>query len=192
LTLNQRLILASGSPRRQDLLREAGIAFEVQPAHIDEGRFPGEPPLQYACRLAQEKAQAVAGRFAGRFVLGADTIVLIDDEVLGKPRDAADARRMLRMLSGRGHRVTTAVSLVLPSGIADGRHSTTHVYFKEIEEEEIHAYVAGGEPMDKAGAYAIQGGARPWVQRIDGEYSNVVGLPLSLVTEMLREGGFLR
>jgi septum formation protein len=183
------LILASSSPRRQELLREAGIAFECYPAHIAEERRPGEAPVAYACRLAREKAEAVAQRFPGRQVLGADTIVVVDDQVLEKPRDPDDAARMLRLLSGRGHQVTTAVSLISPSGGSGTRSSTTDVYFREITNEEILSYVRSGEPMDKAGAYAIQGGAGPWVQRIQGEYSTVVGLPLPLVTELLRAAG---
>jgi septum formation protein len=186
----QVLILASSSPRRQELLREAGFVFEVHPAHVPEERLAGEPPLQYACRLAREKAEAVAECFPGRYVLGADTIVVVGDEVLEKPRDAQDAARMLRLLSGRGHQVITAVSLVRPEGQGDTRTSTTQVYFCEVAEEEIRCYISSGEPMDKAGAYAIQGGAAQWIQRIEGEYSNVVGLPLSLVREMLRAGGF--
>jgi len=189
--LNQLLILASASPRRQDLLREAGIRFDVHPAHIDESRAAGESPLQYACRVAREKALAVARDFPHRYVLGADTIVTLDNEVLGKPRDAEDAARMLRLLSNREHEVTTAVSLVLPSTSLDTRYLTTRVRFRKIDEAEIHAYVACGEPMDKAGAYAIQGGAQRWTVGIDGDYSNVVGLPLSMVTEMLREGGHI-
>ena len=190
LAANQHvLILASASPRRQELLRGAGIAFEVHPAHIAEERLAHEAPRAYACRLAQEKAQAVAAKSPGRFVLGADTIVVAGGEVLEKPQDAADAARMLHLLSGRGHEVTTAVSLVSPEGAADTRCATTEVFFRKLQEQEIERYVAGGEPMDKAGAYAIQGGAGPWVQRIEGEYSNVVGLPVSLVTEMLRSRG---
>jgi septum formation protein len=185
------LILASSSPRRQELLREAGIAFEVHPAHINEDQHEGEPPLDYALRLAREKAQAVAVRYPQRSVLGADTIVVVDREVLGKPRDPADAGRMLRRLSGRSHSVTTAVCLILPSGDAETRYSSTQVYFRQLAEPEIQQYVAGGEPMDKAGAYAIQGGAARWTDRIEGEYSNVVGLPLSLVTDMLRTNGLL-
>jgi septum formation protein len=186
----QALILASASPRRQELLREAGIAFDVHPAHVPEERVAGEPPVEYACRLAREKAQAVAQQFPGRFVLGADTIVVVDDEVLEKPRDVKDAARMLRLLSGRGHHVTTAVSLINPKGAVDTRCATTRVYFRKLEQEEIERYIACHEPMDKAGAYAIQGGAGKWTQRVDGEYSNVVGLPLSLVREMLRANGF--
>jgi septum formation protein len=192
LAKNQHvLILASASPRRQELLREAGVVFEVYPAHIVEERAEKEAPRAYACRLAREKAQAVAAQFPGRFVLGADTIVVVEDQVLEKPRGAADAARMLRLLSGRGHQVTTAVSLASPEGGADTRCATTEVFFRQLRDEEIERYVAAGEPMDKAGAYAIQGGAGPWVQRIEGEYSNVVGLPLSLVKEMLRSRGLV-
>ncbi len=186
----QVLILASSSPRRQELLRDAGFLFEVHPAHVPEERAAGESPLQYACRLAREKAQAVARDFPGRYVLGADTVVVVEDQVLEKPRDAQDAARMLHLLSGKGHQVITAVSLVRPEGNSDTRTSTTQVYFREVAEEEIVRYVSSGEPMDKAGAYAIQGGAAQWIQRIEGEYSNVVGLPLSLVKEMLRARGF--
>jgi len=191
LASGQGLILASSSPRRQELLRSAGIPFEARPPHIPEDRLPGEPALEYACRVAREKAQAVARECPNRYVLGADTIVTVDNEILGKPRDAEDARRMLRLLSNRGHEVTTAVCLVRPSGAVDNRYRTTRVGFRKIEEEEIRAYVASGEPMDKAGAYAIQSGAQRWTQAIDGEYSNVVGLPLSLVREMLCAGGFM-
>jgi septum formation protein len=184
------LILASASPRRQDLLREAGIQFEVSPAHIMEQRQNGERPLDYALRLAREKAEAVAQRFPGKYVLGADTIVVVEDEVLEKPRDHTDAARMLRRLSGRAHQVTTAVSLITPDKQKDTRACTTRVFFRELKEEEIQQYIATQEPMDKAGAYAIQGGAARWTSRMEGEYSNVVGLPLSLVTEMLRANGY--
>jgi septum formation protein len=186
------LILASASPRRQELLREAGIAFEVHAADINENHVPGELPLEYARRLSREKAQAVATIYPQRYVLGADTIVVISSEVLGKaevlgkPKNPADAVRMLRLLSGRGHEVTTAVSLVMPDTRIETRNCTTQVAFRKLTEDEIQQYVAGGEPMDKAGAYAIQGGASLWIERTEGEYSNVVGLPLSVVTEMLR------
>jgi septum formation protein len=185
------LILASSSPRRQELLRQTGIAFEVFAPHINEDQRPGEAPLKYALRLAREKAQAVAQHRPQRAVLGADTIVVMGGEVFGKPTDPADATRMLRRLSDRAHEVTTAVSLALPGGGNDTRSCTTQVYFRKLTEDEIQQYVAGGEPMDKAGAYAIQGGASRWTDRIEGEYSNVVGLPLSLVTEMLRANGLL-
>ena len=183
----QVLILASSSPRRRELLRDAGIPIEVHAAKIREERIVGEAPAQYACRLAQEKAQAVAREFPGKYVLGADTIVVVGDEVLEKPRDAEDAARMLRLLSGREHQVTTGVSLIDPDGNIDTRSSTAYVHFRKLADDEIHGYVSSGEPMDKAGAYAIQGGAGPWIERVEGEYSNVVGLPLSLVKEMLRD-----
>jgi len=185
------LILASSSPRRQELLRQTGINFEVMAPHINEDQRPGEAPLEYALRLASEKAQTVARHRPLGPVLGADTIVVVDGEVLGKPADAADAVRMLRRLSARAHQVSTAVSLALPEGGADTRSCTTQVYFRKLTEDEIQQYVAGGEPMDKAGAYAIQGGAARWADRIEGEYSNVVGFPLSLVTDMLRTNGLL-
>jgi len=186
------LILASSSPRRQELLREAGIAFAAHAPHINEDQRAGEPPLEYALRLAREKAQAVAQHYPQSYVVGADTIVVIDNDVLGKPCDAADAARILRLLSGRGHQVTTAVAVVSPGGNTETRSTTTEVFFRKLTEDEIQQYVAGGEPMDKAGAYAIQGGAARWTDRIVGEYSNVVGLPLSLVTEMLRKSGLLQ
>ncbi len=188
--MTQTLILASSSPRRQELLRQAGITFEVFPAHIAEERRPGETPLDYALRLAREKAQSVAGRFPQRYVLGADTIVVVDNQLLEKPRDREDAARMLRLLSGREHQVTTAVSLVAPDGHTDARACTTQVHFRKLGEGEIQQYIATDEPMDKAGAYAIQGGASRWTSRMEGDYSNVVGLPVSLVTEMLRANGF--
>lgn len=191
------LILASSSPRRQELLREIGIPFQVHAANINEDQLAGEAPIAYALRLAQEKAQAVAAQYPQNYVLGADTIVVVDGEVLGKPIDHADAARILQRLSGRAHDVTTAVSLIAPFKVAPGtlaetRASTTKVYFREIAEAEIQQYVAGGEPMDKAGAYAIQGGASRWTDRIEGEFSNVVGLPLSLVTEMLKTTGLMK
>lgn len=184
------LILASASPRRQELLREAGIDFAVHPAHIPEVRKPQEAPSDYAMRLAREKASKVAEQFPRAWVLGADTIVVVDEQVLEKPHDNSDAARMLRMLSGRAHQVTTAVSLITPEKRIDTRACTTEVYFRQLEEKEIQEYIAGGEPMDKAGAYAIQGGAARWVTHLDGDYSNVVGLPLPLLTGMLRTSGF--
>jgi len=186
------LILASSSPRRQELLREIGIPFQVHAANINEDQMLREDPIAYALRLAQAKAEAVAVQYPQSYVLGADTIVVVDGEVLGKPKDREDAARMLGVLSGRGHEVTTAVSVVAPGTLVETRASTTKVYFRELSEDEIQRYVAGGEPMDKAGAYAIQGGASRWTDRIEGEFSNVVGLPLSLVTDMLRTNGLLK
>ncbi|MGZ4856667.1 MAG: Maf family protein [Candidatus Angelobacter sp.] len=186
------LILASSSPRRQELLREIGVPFRVHAAHINEDQITGEAPGAYALRLAREKAEAVAVQYPQSYVIGADTIVVVDGEVLGKPKDQGDAVRMLWRLSGRGHEVTTAVSVVAPGTLAETRASTTKVYFRELAEDEIQRYVAGGEPMDKAGAYAIQGGASRWADRIEGEFSNVVGLPLSLVTDMLKTTGLMK
>lgn len=185
------LILASSSPRRQELLCQAGVLFQVHAAHINEDQIAGEDAREYAIRLAREKAQAVSKHYPQSYVLGADTIVVVDGEVLGKPKDHADAQRILRRLSGRGHEVTTAVSLIAPGTRTETRACTTKVYFRELTEDEIQQYVASGEPMDKAGAYAIQGGAARWTDRIEGEWSNVVGLPLSLVTDLLRTNGLL-
>jgi len=188
----RKLILASGSPRRQQLLREAGIQFEAYAPDISEEQHPGEQATDYALRLAQEKAEKVAQQFPQHVVLAADTIVVVDGQSLGKPSDERDAERMLRLLSGRSHQVTTAVSVVVPGKPGHTNSRTTEVHFRDVTAREIQEYIATGEPMDKAGAYAIQGGAAPWVVRVDGEYSNVVGLPLSLVTEMLHTCGFLQ
>ncbi len=193
------LILASASPRRQELLRCAGIPFTVHPADIDEAPLAGEAPRECAERLAQEKALAVFQRNPQQCVLGADTMVVVDEVILGKPRDADDAARMLRLLSGRTHAVITGVCVVGPATspqLPVARESktaseTTLVTMCEISEEEIRCYIATGEPMDKAGAYAIQGMASRWIPRIDGDYSNVVGLPVALVYRLLRERGAL-
>ena len=188
------LVLASASPRRQELLRNAGIIFEVQPAHIPEDPLPGESAKECAERLAREKALAVAGQRPdlrpNDCVLGADTVVVVDGEILGKPSDAADAARMLRRLSGREHQVITGVCLVV-SGQCSVVSETTSVTMSEISEKEIADYVASGEPMDKAGAYAIQGVASRWIPRIEGDYSNVVGLPVALAWGMLRTAGVM-
>lgn len=182
------LVLASTSPRRQELLRNAGIAFEVQPAHIPEDPLPGEGAKECAERLAREKALAVARQRPRDWVLAADTVVVVDNQILGKPADAADAARMLRMLSGRTHQVITGVCLVV-SGQWSLASETTLVTMSQISDHDISDYVASGEPMDKAGAYAIQGIASRWIPRIDGDYSNVVGLPVALVCRMLQEHG---
>ena len=180
------LVLASASPRRQELLRNAGINFEVQPANIPENALHGEAAKDCAERLARDKALAVARQRPHDSVLGADTVVVVDGQLLGKPSGAADAARMLRLLSGREHQVITGVCLVV-SGQWSVASQTTSVTMSEITEKEIADYVASGEPMDKAGAYAIQGIASRWIPRIEGDYSNVVGLPVALVFEMLRE-----
>ncbi len=193
------LVLASFSPRRQELLRNAGIPCTVYPANIPELPLAGEHPRACAERLAREKARATLRQQAGNVVLGADTIVVVDDEILGKPRDQADARRMLRRLSGRTHQVITGVCLVRPplgtgnqkvgTGFEDTRSETTLVTMTNLSDDDIQAYIATGEPMDKAGAYAIQGIASRWIPRIEGDYCNVVGLPVALVHRMLQEHG---
>jgi septum formation protein len=184
------LILASASPRRAELLRRAGIPFRVEVSNLEEARNPGETPRGYAERLARDKARLVAQRFPAEPVLAADTIVIVDNAVLEKPADASDAARMLRSLSARAHEVTTGVCLIAPNAAGkkeDVRSETTRVFFREMTEAEIAAYIATGEPMDKAGAYAIQGGAAQWVEKIEGDYDNVVGLPLARVKRMLQE-----
>ena len=209
------LVLASASPRRQELLRNAGIDFEVQPADVDETPLAGEGARECAVRLAREKALAVWRKRPEDVVLGADTIVVVDGAILGKPVDAEDAARMLRLLSGRVHRVITGVCVVVAgvrsqeSGIGEKSgvrtfaseipksencelrtgSETTLVTMNALSAEEIREYVATGEPMDKAGAYAIQGRASRWIPRIEGDYSNVVGLPVALVYRMLRDAG---
>jgi septum formation protein len=189
-----RLVLASASPRRAELLQTAGIAFDVIPADIDEGMLRGEPAEEYVRRVARQKAEATARLAPARVVLGADTIVVVDDAVMGKPVDNADARRMLTALSGRTHTVLTAVCLVNPVAPVEQVRSCvarTQVDFVPLSEAEITWYVASGEPADKAGAYAIQGLASRFVSGIQGSYSNVVGLPVSLVYELCREAGLL-
>ena len=188
------LILASASPRRAELLRSAGIEFRVHAAEITETRRTNESPRHFAMRLAGEKAAAVAAlEAAGLYVLGADTIVVVDQHVLGKPADGSDAKRMLRLLSGRAHQVITGVCLrgQDSGGVAfnDLRLESTGVRFEPLSAREIDDYVATGEPLDKAGAYAIQGRASRWISGIQGDYCNVVGLPVALVYRMLREHG---
>ena len=179
------LILASASPRRAELLRAAGIMFEAVPANIDETPLAGEAPHAHVLRLAEEKARAAAAQRPEAVVLGADTVVVVGDRMLGKPRDQADAAAMLQMLSGREHQVLTGVTLVSPTAVKTGV-DVTNVQFARLTDTEIAWYVASGEPMDKAGAYAIQGLASRFVDRIDGSYSNVVGLPVPLVYRLLK------
>lgn len=178
------LVLASQSPRRSEILRQAGIPFLVQPASVDETQLAGEDPEAYVERLAEAKALA-APAGPEDLVLGADTAVVIDGQTLGKPIDTADAVRMLQLLSGRWHQVITGICIKSPQGLIRDR-SVTGVWFAELLPEEIQEYVASGEPMDKAGAYAIQGLASKFVCRIDGCYWNVVGLPVVLVYQHLR------
>lgn len=185
---HDRLILASASPRRRALLQEAGVAFDAIAVDVDERPQAGEAPDVYVQRLAQEKAMAGRAQHAGALVLGADTTVVIGQEILAKPADDADAARMLERLSGRAHEVLTGVALI-GSGADRVAIDRTRVWFKPLTTDEIAQYVATGEPRDKAGAYAIQGGAAAFVERIEGSYSNVVGLPMAIVLQLLREAG---
>ncbi len=181
-----KLILASASPRRAEILRSVGWPFEALPAHIDESRQDGEKADAYVERVARVKAEAVAARSPGSLVLGADTVVVVDDQILGKPRNEADAQRMLRVLNGRWHQVLTGMALV---NVADGQskvsHEVTEVRFAEMSDEEIDWYLATAEPMDKAGAYAIQGHGALFIKEIRGEYFNVVGLPVRLLYRLI-------
>jgi septum formation protein len=180
------LILASASPRRRELLAQAGYRFAVEASSIDETRRAGEEAIRFATRLAREKATEIFTRHASEavLVLGADTVVVCDAEIMGKPADAADAERMLRLLAGRTHHVVTGLAVVWGEG-AEVAAEVTQVTMNTISPGEIAAYVAGGEPMDKAGAYAIQGFAGRWIPRINGCYFNVVGLPLALVASLI-------
>lgn len=184
--MNPRVILASGSPRRRELLTLIGIEHEVRPADIDESLAAGESPRAYADRLARAKALAAAG--PGVVAIGCDTIVVVDGQVLGKPRDVADATRMLRLLSGRSHLVMTAVAVAFDGGIA-GDVVQVGVTFRQLRPEEIADYIRTGEPMDKAGAYGIQGFGATIVDRVDGDYFAVMGLPLNRLVRLLEAVG---
>jgi septum formation protein len=198
---SNRLVLASASPRRQEILRNAGIPFIVEVTSVVEQPLPGENPKAMVERLAREKAFSAAERHRDAWVLGADTTVVVDQNILEKPRDSEDAARMLRLLARRTHEVITGVCLLGPVSArkretgnskletVDVRSETTSVTMGPITEEEIQSYIATGEPRDKAGAYAIQGIASRWISRIEGDYFNVVGLPVSLLYRMLRERG---
>ena len=184
----RRLILASASPRRRELLEQAGFTFEVHPAHVNEDPSPNEDPITYVVRLARDKAQTIFTELndSEAIVLGADTTVTLNGHILAKPEDASDAARMLRMLSGRTHRVITGVAVATAIG-TEVAAEATGVQFVTLSDEEIAAYIATGEPMDKAGAYGIQGLAAKWIPRVEGCYFNVVGLPLALVSSMLEQ-----
>jgi len=187
-----KLILASSSPRRAEVLADAGFTFEVVAARVDESRRAGEQAEAYVRRLAEAKARAVAGGVSPpAIVIAADTVVVMDGEVLGKPASAEDAGRMLRRLSGRTHQVLTGLAVLkIPGGAARVEIETTRVTFAPLTEAEIEAYVASGEPLDKAGAYAIQGRGGRFVARVEGCYFNVVGLPLARLYRILREMGW--
>jgi septum formation protein len=192
------LVLASASPRRQELLKSAGIEFVVKPANIPEVRRDQETAQAFAERMAREKARAVFAEVKDEYVLGADTVVVVAaaaggatgvppvELVLGKPENEEDAARMLRLLSGRKHQVITGVCLI-GTGFEEVRSESTTIQFSALSDADIRDYIATGEPMDKAGAYAIQGAASRWISNIEGDYSNVVGLPVALVLQMLRD-----
>jgi septum formation protein len=180
------LILASASPRRRELLTQAGIAFLVVPADIDETRREGEAPAAYVQRLALEKARAIHALHPEAFVLGADTTVVCEGEVLNKPADIGEAERMLRSLAGRGHEVHTGVAVVSSAG-ERGHVETTRVFFGAIAEADLAQYLSTGDSLDKAGAYGIQGYAARWIPGIEGDFFNVMGLPISAVVRLLGE-----
>ena len=187
-----RLILASASPRRAELLRAAGIDVDVLPANVDESVVAGESPETHVRRLAEAKARAVRRQAGERPILAADTVVVVDGGILGKPTDHDDARRMLRMLSGRAHEVMTGVTLAdAGAGTVQTEVAATTVEFAPLTEAEIAWYVGSGEAADKAGAYAIQGRASRFVTRISGSYTNVVGLPVALVYDLCKRAGLL-
>jgi septum formation protein len=192
MTESAEIVLASASPRRVELLQSAGISVSVRPSGIDEDLLPNETPEAHAMRLARDKARDVAKLGNGRFFIGADTIVVSGKEIMGKPQNAADAERMLRALSGSVHQVITGFSVIDAMSNSEITAAVkTLVYFKELRDDEIHAYIASGCPFDKAGAYAIQGDAAHMIKKIEGSYTNVVGLPLCEVVEALRTLGAL-
>jgi len=187
------IYLASASPRRQELLRQVGLEYQVIPADIHEAQQPGETPFEYVCRVAADKARTVAARIRSRGlavhpVLGADTEVVVDGEILGKPRDRIHARQMLTRLAGRSHAVVTALCLLTPAGALEAV-SESRVTFAPLTDAEIGRYVDGGEADDKAGGYAIQGRAAGFISRIEGSYSGVMGLPLHELCATLKRAG---
>jgi len=186
------IYLASQSPRRAELLRQIGVDYRVRVADIDERRVDGETPEEYVCRVARDKARLVAGQLSetqnSPLVLAADTTIALDSDIIGKPRDCADCQRILRLLSAREHEVLSAVALASSAGL-EHRLSRNRVRFKVLSEHEISAYCASAEPMDKAGAYAIQGMAAVFVERLEGSYSAVMGLPLYETANLLRDAG---
>lgn len=190
---NRKLVLASASPRRQELLEMLGIDLIIEPSAIDESCRPGETPREQALRLSLEKARDVSGKFPGIWVLGADTIVVVGGEVLGKPVGGEDARQMLQKLSGREHMVITAFALVCRhAGIEYSEAVESRVTFNRLDDDEIQWYIGTGEPYGKAGAYAVQGKAAAFIKEICGSHTNVIGLPLSEVVEALRKTGAMK
>ncbi len=187
--MSPRLILASGSPRRRELLREARIEFELVVSDIPEVALPGEQPDAFARRMARAKASAVATQHPAHYVLGADTVVALDGTIFGKPNDVTDAQRMLSQLAGRTHTVFTGVALASPDGQVDDFVVGTQVTLRAVCADDIAAYVATGEPLDKAGAYGAQGGAWSFIEKLDGSYTNVVGLPVEQTVALLRRRG---
>ena len=184
----KRVVLASSSPRRHELLQLIGIPHQVRPGDVDESHNAGETPPEYAERLAQSKAQAVSKTESDAIVIGADTIVVADSEIMGKPRDRDDAARMLSVLQGRSHTVITAVAVSF-DGRTESDVEHVEVTFRPLDSDEIAAYIDTGEPMDKAGAYGIQGYGATIVRRIDGDYFAVMGLSLVLLVELLEKIG---
>ena len=182
----EKLILASGSPRRAEILSAVGWTFEVVTSGIDETRKPDEDPKAYVQRLALEKAEAVASKRQDGLILAADTTVVVDNHLLGQPEDDQDAQRMLKLLSGKWHEVLTGVALIRIGGESNLGIETTRVRFAELSEREIGWYVSTGEPRGKAGAYGIQGKAALFVEEVSGDYFNIVGLPIRLVYELIR------
>jgi septum formation protein len=181
------IILASNSPRRRELLHQIGLSFTIDPTDVDEQARSGESPESYAVRVALDKARAAVSRVKSGIIIAADTIVVLGDDILGKPADSHDAERMLSLLSGRMHVVISGLAIV---DAAEGKTATgtslTRVWFRDLSRDEIASYVKSGEPLDKAGAYGIQGKGALLVKQIEGCYFNVVGLPLSLLGELLR------
>lgn len=187
------IVLASASPRRSELMALAGIDCRVAPADICEEVLPDEEPAAHVMRLSREKARAVAEREVGRFFIGADTVVVLDSRIMGKPADGEDAYRMLNALSGRTHQVITGITVLDgASGACLTRSVSTDVLFKPLSDGEIRDYIATGCPMDKAGAYAIQGGAVHFIPSISGSFTNVIGLPMAELYELLKQAGALR
>src|SRR5688572_28218631 len=184
--LCEKLILASGSPRRKELLTAAGWDFEAITAGVDESLRPNEDPATYVQRLARSKAEAVAAKVSHGLVLGADTTVVVDDQILAQPVNDEDAKRMLRLLNGKWHEVLTGVALVRVGGESRVDYETTRVRFAEMSEKEIDWYISTGEAQGKAGAYGIQGAAGLFIEEIQGDYFNIVGLPIRLVYELAR------